>query len=90
MSAVRFWVTGAVQGVGFRWFVARHSRQLGLHGHARNLSDGRVEVVVTGPDEGLAALEELLKVGPEHAKVTNVEKSEISGDEILYKSFEIM
>ena len=45
MTTTKFLVSGEVQGVGFRWFVARHSRRLGLHGHARNLNDGRVEVL---------------------------------------------
>ena len=48
MTITKFLVSGEVQGVGFRWFVARHSRRLGLHGHARNLNDGRVEVLVCG------------------------------------------
>jgi acylphosphatase len=90
MTAARFLVTGEVQGVGFRWFVARHSRRLGLHGHARNLNDGRVEVVVGGDPAGLVELETLLGEGPAHAKVTKVERSDILDDEIKYKSFEIM
>ena len=67
----RFLVSGMVQGVGFRWFVARHARALGLAGYARNLPDGRVEVVATGGDaaDALARLEELLRAGPAHAQV---------------------
>lgn len=54
----RFLVSGMVQGVGFRWFVARHARALGLGGYARNLPDGRVEVVASGAGmEALAQLE---------------------------------
>ena len=86
----KFLVSGEVQGVGFRWFVARHSRRLGLHGHARNLNDGRVEVVVCGEKERLDELEALLGVGPAHAQVTHVERAEIVDDEVRYKSFEIM
>ncbi len=44
-------VRGRVQGVGFRWWVRARALELGLAGHARNTSDGRVEVVA----EGLAA-----------------------------------
>lgn len=90
MSAARFLVSGEVQGVGFRWFVARHSRRLGLHGHARNLNDGRVEVVVSGDQTSLAELGTLLAVGPAHAQVSKVERSDILDEEIKYKSFEIM
>jgi acylphosphatase len=64
-----------VQGVGFRWFVARHARSLGLAGYARNLPDGRVEVVVSGPDDAIPALEELLRAGPANAQVDRVERS---------------
>ena len=71
----RFLVSGMVQGVGFRWFVARHARSLGLGGFARNLPDGRVEVVVSGPEEALPALEKLLRAGPANAQVEGVERS---------------
>lgn len=51
------WVHGRVQGVGFRWWTRSRALELGLAGHAANLSDGRVEVVAEGPKE---ACEELL------------------------------
>lgn len=41
-------VRGHVQGVGFRWWVRARASELGLAGHARNLDDGRVEVLVQG------------------------------------------
>ncbi|MGH3912950.1 MAG: acylphosphatase [Pseudonocardiaceae bacterium] len=54
------WVYGRVQGVGFRWWTRSRALELGLVGHAANLSDGRVEVVAEGPkdvcEELLAAL----------------------------------
>ena len=73
--STRFLVSGLVQGVGFRWFVARHARALGLAGYARNLPDGRVEVVVSGPDDALPALERLLRAGPANAQVERLERS---------------
>jgi acylphosphatase len=90
MTAAKFLVSGQVQGVGFRWFVARHSRRLGLIGHASNLPDGRVEVVVSGPPDGLSELADLLRAGPAHAEVSGVERWEISDDQVRYKSFEIL
>ena len=90
MKTNRFLVSGDVQGVGYRWFVARHSRRLGLRGHAQNLPDGRVEVVVTGEPDGLDELSELLKSGPAHARVERVERSEILDEYTGSKSFEIM
>ena len=73
--STRFLVSGLVQGVGFRWFVALHARALGLAGYARNLPDGRVEVVVSGPDDALPALERLLRAGPANAQVERLERS---------------
>jgi acylphosphatase len=64
-----------VQGVGFRWFVARHARSLSFRGYARNLPDGSVEVVVDGPEESLSELERLLQAGPASAQVERVERS---------------
>jgi acylphosphatase len=43
------WVSGRVQGVGFRWWTRQQADLLGLAGYARNLDDGRVEVVAEGP-----------------------------------------
>jgi acylphosphatase len=73
----RFLVSGVVQGVGFRWYVARHARTLGLAGFARNLADGRVEVVASGGDAGsLDRLESLIRAGPAHASVERVERED--------------
>ncbi len=72
----RFLVSGMVQGVGFRWFVARHARVLGLSGYARNLPDGRVEVVAAGDGGALGRLEQLLRAGPAHARVEEVERED--------------
>lgn len=65
-------VEGRVQGVGFRYFVMREARSLGLAGWATNLEDGAVEVHAAGPAAGLGALEAALKEGPPHAKVLRV------------------
>ena len=87
----RYVVAGLVQGVGFRWYVARHARGLGLAGYARNLADGRVEVVATGRDPAtLARLEELLRAGPAHARVDSVEAQDQTDDpQIPTRSFDI-
>jgi acylphosphatase len=87
----RYVVAGLVQGVGFRWFVARHARGLGLAGYARNLADGRVEVVAIGSDgAALARLEELLRAGPAHARVDSVEAQDQPDDpQIPTRSFDI-
>jgi acylphosphatase len=86
----QFTVAGYVQGVGFRWFVARHARSLGLSGYARNLEDGRVEVLATGDEPALARLEELLRSGPANARVTGVEcADQINDPRVPTRSFDI-
>lgn len=57
-------VRGMVQGVGFRWWTRARALELGLVGHARNTSDGRVEVVAQGRPDAVAALERLLRESP--------------------------
>ena len=66
-------VRGRVQAVGFRLFVQRHARELGLTGHAENLADGRVEVVAEGPRDDLEMLLVHLRNGPTHARVDDVD-----------------
>jgi acylphosphatase len=79
-----------VQGVGFRWFVARHARALGLGGYARNLPDGRVEVVASGAGaEALARLEELLREGPAHSRVERLERQDDVSETVSSRSFDI-
>ena len=87
----RFLVSGLVQGVGFRWFVARHARSLGLGGFARNLPDGRVEVVTAGgEDEAVDRLEQLLRAGPAHAQVERLERQDdVSDVTVSLRSFDI-
>ena len=43
-QAKRFYVSGQVQGVGYRYFVQQVAERLGLMGYVRNLRDGRVEL----------------------------------------------
>lgn len=73
---VRFVVTGRVQGVGFRWFVVREARGLGLRGYVRNLVDGDVEVVADGDAAAIEQLAAALARGPAVADVRSVARSE--------------
>lgn len=74
--ARQYFVRGRVQGVGFRHFVVQNARRLGLRGYARNLDDGRVEVLAVGSAAGLSELEGLLHLGPRWAEVSGVETLE--------------
>ena len=66
-------VRGYVQGVGFRAFVQRQARALGLVGWVRNRADGSVHVVAEGNRTDLIALVNRLRDGPSEAEVQDVE-----------------
>ncbi len=72
----RFVVRGRVQGVGFRWFVEREARTLGINGWVRNNPDGSVEVLAMGTAEQLLALRGKLQAGPRAARVDAVDESD--------------
>jgi acylphosphatase len=77
--AFRIWVSGVVQGVGFRWFTRRAALEVGgLAGRVRNLPDGRVEVEVVGEPERIEAFRRRLRQGPSESRVTGLEETEIS------------
>ena len=86
---VRYLVRGAVQGVGFRWFVMREAHRLSMRGWVSNLADGSVEVVADGPAVLLADLERALTQGPTAARVSGVEKADVPHDLVIPNSFQI-
>lgn len=69
MSTALFLVTGRVQGVFSRASAREQALALGLSGRARNLPDGRVEVIACGEPQALDALERWLRRGPPAARV---------------------
>ncbi len=81
-------VSGVVQGVGFRWYVERVAKKLGLAGNVRNLYDGSVEAYAEGEEDALNAFYKEIKIGPSSAHVTGVrvDWKEYTGD---FKDFRI-
>lgn len=77
-TARRFTIKGRVQGVFFRESTRRVAEQLGITGHAINLSNGDVEVLACGDRESLQRLAEWLKHGPTMAVVTSVDAESIA------------
>ncbi len=71
-QAKRYFVSGAVQGVGFRYFAQNAAEKLRLAGFVRNLHDGRVEVFAAGSPEQLAQFRAMLERGPRFASVSEV------------------
>ncbi len=89
MKCLRFLVSGRVQGVFFRGFAREQALMLGIDGHARNLPDGRVEVLASGPDEALAHFAARLAQGPLLARVDGVETA-VSDEEPPRGDFRIV
>jgi acylphosphatase len=72
-QAKRFFVSGRVQGVGFRFFAERTAATLGVGGYVKNLFDGRVEVYAIGTAEQMESLKVALLRGPRMAAVERVD-----------------
>jgi acylphosphatase len=72
VEAKRFYVSGMVQGVGYRYFAERAAGRAGVTGYVKNLRDGRVEVYAIGAPEQLRALRAELERGPRAAEVSGV------------------
>ncbi len=72
MPAARFHVSGKVQGVWFRAATREQAERFALSGYARNLADGRVEVLAVGEEGAISALERWLWQGPPQARVEEV------------------
>lgn len=71
-------IHGRVQGVGFRFFAERYARAENIHGWARNLPDGCVEIHAEGERESLERFEHHIGHGPPRARVDAVDRSEVA------------
>jgi len=79
MICKRCVVSGRVQGVFYRASTRAEARRLGLTGHARNLPDGRVEVLACGEGAAVDALIAWLWRGPTAAVVRDVSAEDVDG-----------
>lgn len=66
------YISGRVQGVGFRWYARAQAHALGLAGWVRNLPDGRVEAVFQGARENVEAMTEWCSNGSPSSHVRDV------------------
>ena len=88
-QARRFFVSGLVQGVGFRYFAQDAAERLRLAGYVRNLRDGRVEAYVIGTEEQFLRFLAALKKGPRGAMVHGVVDEPASLDAQYENEFSI-
>ena len=75
MKVARRWIiSGDVQGVGYRFFAQRAAARHQVTGYARNLADGRVEVLAEGSQESVEGFKHDLAAGPAHARVEQLDE----------------
>jgi acylphosphatase len=86
--ARKFYISGLVQGVGYRFFVQRAAAKHQIRGYVRNLPDGRVEALIEGPAEKVEAIKHDLATGPVFSKVNKLEEIVIDPSG-LYTAFRI-
>lgn len=79
-DAVRGWVAGRVQGVGFRWFVLQTARQLGLAGEVSNLHDGRVAFRAQGREQAIARFLDAVRQGPPGSRVDDLNSERVPAE----------
>lgn len=76
VQRVHVFVSGGVQGVGYRAFTESKAGEIGgLTGWVKNLADGRVEAVIEGPPDKIAALLDQMRKGPERSRVDKLQSS---------------
>jgi acylphosphatase len=72
--ARKFYISGLVQGVGYRFFTQRAAARHQVLGYVRNLRDGRVEAFAEGDADSVEAFKLDLTAGPTASKVENIEE----------------
>lgn len=81
-SCKKYFITGRVQGVFFRANTQEQAQLWGITGYAKNLDDGRVEVLACGEEQALQKMEQWLHHGPDYAIVDGVEREACSTVEL--------
>lgn len=89
MKTCRVFISGFVQGVGYRRFVRHHALKLGLTGWVKNLPDNRVEALFQGPKEKIDQIIKICEKGPFLSEVRDVVVEREENPPETYKNFEI-
>jgi acylphosphatase len=85
---VKILVSGRVQGVYFRMYTQNKAKKLGIKGCARNLPDGRVEIIAEADHSTIEKLIKWSHKGPVTARVDHVEINDLESDDV-FTSFDI-
>lgn len=70
---IHIFISGQVQGIGYRRFLQKKAKDLKLSGWVRNLADRRVEAIVKGEKENVEKLVAFAWDGPFLAEVTDIQ-----------------
>jgi acylphosphatase len=73
VRSIKGFVSGRVQGVGFRYFVMRHAQAENICGYVRNLDDGRVEFFLQGAADSVTKVVGQIRQGPDYAQVSELQ-----------------
>lgn len=87
MIGLEIYVSGVVQGVGFRYYTMRAAREMGVKGYVKNLPDGRVYIYAVGDEAMLDKFISVINRGPPNAFVRNVEVKKAKAEN--FDTFEI-
>lgn len=82
LRTVHLRITGLVQGVSYRASARDEALRLSLRGWVRNLSNGDVEALATGPSDAIERFVEWCRRGPAEARVEGVEVSDAAPGEL--------
>lgn len=86
--ARKFFISGIVQGVGYRFFAQRSAARYQVRGYIRNLKDGRVEALVQGSESAVESFRQDLATGPTDSQIDNIEEFVLEPDG-KYSAFRI-
>jgi acylphosphatase len=88
ITARKFFISGRVQQVGYRFFAQNAAAKHQVRGYVKNLADGRVEALAEGPAEKVEAFKHDLAAGPSYGKVDKLEEIVIEPSG-LYSTFRV-
>ncbi|HOK81120.1 MAG TPA: acylphosphatase [bacterium] len=89
MERWHYYISGEVQGVGFRWYATSIAKELGVNGWVKNLRDGRVEIIAEAEPDILESFTEKMKKSYLGLNIhyINIEKEKATGE---FKDFKIL
>lgn len=88
-EVIKVVVYGKVQKIGYRYFVQRYAKILGLKGYVRNLPDNKVEAVFVGEKEDIEKMLEIMRKSHPLARVEKMETERLN-TEVNFQDFEII